>query len=148
MAKDSIATFDGTPGTYKEWKRRINAWRGTTDTAPEKKGLRVVQALKGDAWRCCEHFGMLEGEPNSIANENGITLLMACLEENFGATDVADMVQAFDDLLFHTRRKTNPESETMQNYISRFRTAVRKATSLNIQVPDELVAFLMQRSWT
>ena len=33
----------------------------------------------------------------------------------------------------------------MQNYISRFRTAVRKATSLNIQVPDELVAFLMLR---
>ena len=33
----------------------------------------------------------------------------------------------------------------MGNYISRFRTSVRKATSLNVNIPDELVAFLMLR---
>ena len=83
------------------------------------------------------------GEPSSIANEGGMALLMACLDDNFAATDVSELVQAFGNLLFHTRRKTSPEPESMGNHIARFRIATRKCGSLNSQVPDGLAAFLM-----
>ena len=50
VGKDALPIFIGLPNTYKDWKRRVEAWAVSTNTAPEKQAPRVIQCLRGEAW--------------------------------------------------------------------------------------------------
>lgn len=77
--------------------------------------------------------------------EDGFRLIISCLDEAFGRTGLSELVRALDGLLFSARRRTGPGTETMPNYIARFRTYVRRSATLSIKIPDELQAFLLLR---
>ena len=100
--------------------------------------------LRGEAWAATEHISLVPGEVGGLAHEAGMTVLWAALDEAFKNTDDTEKIKACEKLLYGSRRMTSP-AETMQNYISRFRQAVRQGEKNGIKIPDLLQAFLLLR---
>ena len=84
-----------------------------------------------------ESIGRLAG---GLAHECGMNVLWAALDEAFKNTDDTEKIKACEKLLYGSRRMTSP-TETMQNYISRFRQAVRQSEKNGIKIPDLLQVF-------
>ena len=132
--------FDGGTGTYREWRRRVSAWSVYTSLEPEKQAPKMLQCLRGEAWRVTEHLKFLPGENQTLYHANGVRLLFACLNENFMATEDQEQIAACEQLLFETKRHNG---ETMSAYLANWRTSYRKAETRGVTLSDTLQAFLL-----
>ena len=75
LGKEVLPFFSEAPGTYREWRRRVSAWSTTTTLAANQRGAKLIQCLKGEAWRITEHLNILPDEENTLHQEEGVRLL-------------------------------------------------------------------------
>jgi len=148
VSKDALPVFSGLPGTYREWKRRVQAWVGGTNVEPNRQGNRILQALKAEAWSATEHIPISGTDPmtmaQSLSGDSGAQLIIAALDEAFMRSESSEIIQCMEDLIFGTRRKTNP-TETVHAYIARFRAVIRRSSAAGLTLPETLQAYLLLR---
>ena len=109
-------SYDGStdPATIKLWKKRVQVWvcLAAADMPPEELGLRLWEALRGEAQR--KIFDRDDEE--RYFHAEGVTRLIAEVDSIFGQDEMVDLGGRLDSF-FEPARITRNENESVKEYI-------------------------------
>ena len=60
-----VPVFSGTTGSWREFERRVKAWKLATNIAVERQGPAMYACLQGEAWQAVEDL-----DPQLLAGDD------------------------------------------------------------------------------
>ena len=95
-AAPAVPAYDGSrdPAVTKLWKKKVRAWvlLSSPDFPPEEQGLRLWEALKGDAQQ-----KILDRDDEELYYaEDGVQVLISTIEAIFGQDEMVDLGDRLD----------------------------------------------------
>ena len=134
----ALESFDGSePGAYRKWKRRAQLTRSAVpNTVPkEKLGPRLMQVIKGEAEQLCERIPV-----EDLCSEGGDLKVFKLLDEKYGPQPVDLLHTALKTFFYELMIKP---SETYQQLLARFATAVRLLEEQEVKLPEVVLGYML-----
>ena len=117
---------------FESWKAKIEIWLVVTDIQVNKSAPTIVLTLQGRKREVAKQVPI-----SDLNHEDGVTRLLAKLEEHF-AKDTVDT--AYEAYVKFEELKRQPTS-SIADYILEFETAYQKIEKLEMKLPDSVQAF-------
>lgn len=95
-----IPVWDGKMYHGTVYFRKIDLWTSTTGCAPEKRGIKLLQQLTGDAFEKLENV-----EPDSLRHANGVEMLKRLVVDAYEPKEDFRVGKIMDEFLDGFERK-------------------------------------------
>ena len=116
-------TFDGRPGQYREFRRKVILSVAALEDKPQYlAGPKLLRRLPGEAWRCTEHLSIAD-----VRSDRGWLTVLECLDKHYRHLPEVELHESIDDFLFHLKKRPH---EGTTAFSARFKTALSRLETL------------------
>ncbi|CAK0803743.1 unnamed protein product [Prorocentrum cordatum] len=129
--------YDPKSMTMKDYKRRVAVFRIRTRLPVEKQAAELYAELQGDAWVHAEDL-----DPMTLQNAGGVQMLLDFLADKFDDEKAMELGSELKAFFTKMRRESGEE---IRNYINRFDSQVSRLKTLQIEFPDQALAWPFMR---
>ena len=132
--REDVPTWDGSPGTWRTWLRRVDLWVESTNVPIAKRGAKLASRLRGTAFDCIEGLEMAR-----LREEDGVPHLISLLRDRLQMNDTYMKGQLLEEFWSLHRAP----GETVLPWVSRYRTCVARLRALAIDLPEDLLSWAL-----
>ena len=118
-----IISFDGRPGNYREFRRKVKVILSVTaleDKVQHLAGPKLLSRLTGEAWRCTCRTSV-------NWTQQGWLRVLECLDKHYKHLPEVELHESIDDFLFHLKRKPHEGATALA---PRFKIALARLHNL------------------
>jgi hypothetical protein len=102
--REDVPTWDGRDPKLAVYLRKIRLWEAYTRTPPERRGIRLLAALEGDAFSKMELV-----EPASLAVPDSTQKFIELIRQRYEPLEHRRVGKVMDDFLFRFERRFDEE---------------------------------------
>ena len=135
MDHKDVPSFDGEPGSVKDYLKRVELFELVDGGDPSTKAVRLLSALKGPAWS----QAMDTLEPSVLNCPEGMLVFKSFIRTVFAKYEVLEEAEILDEFLEKCRRRGNEEHRAFAN---RFKALLVKMKRINVQIPETLAGYI------
>ena len=132
FTKDSyIPVFDGQPGSYQEWRKRIHIYhlKMKLQKRATESVLNLIGSLQGNAWKLVEGYDLTK-----VEDDQAFDKVISMLDTAFQYDTRVRMPQDFDACFNLSRRP----GTSLLSFVTEHDEKLRKITDHGIKLPDQV----------
>ena len=127
---------DFSPQNFELYKQELRAWSEVTEVSRSKQAIVIALSIKDTATR--ENV-LSQLSLEDLKQENGLEILINFLDSFFGKDEISDALEKYEDFENFQRA----DNQSIRDFIACFDMKYRKLEKLNINLPQEILAFKM-----
>ena len=132
----TIGPPDFSPQNFELYKQELRAWSEVTEVSRSKQAIVIALSIKDTATR--ENV-LSQLSLEDLKQENGLEILIKFLDSFFGKDEISDALEKYEDFENFQRA----DNQSIRDFIACFDMKYRKLEKLNINLPQEILAFKM-----
>ena len=127
---------DFSPQNFELYKQELRAWSEVTEVSRSKQAIVIVLSIKDTDTR---EKVLSQLSLEDLKQENGLEILIKFLDSFFGNDEISDALEKYEDFENFQRA----DNQSIRDFIACFDMKYRKLEKLNINLPQEILAFKM-----
>ena len=121
---------------FELYKQELRAWSEVTEVSRSKQAIVIALSIKDTDTR--ENV-LSQLSLEDLKQENGLEILIKFLDSFFGKDEISDALEKYEDFENFQRA----DNQSIRDFIACFDMKYRKLEKLNINLPQEILAFKM-----
>ena len=127
---------DFSPQNFELYKQELRAWSEVTEISRSKQAIVIALSIKDTDTR---EMVLSQLSLEDLKQENGLEILIKFLDSFFGKGEISDALEKYEDFENFQRA----DNQSIRDFIACFDMKYRKLEKLNINLPQEILAFKM-----
>ena len=129
---------DFSPQNFELYKQELRAWSEVTEISRSKQAIVIALSIKDTDTR---EMVLSQLSLEDLKQDNGLEILIKFLDSFFGKDEISDALEKYEDFENFQRA----DNQSIRDFIACFDMKYRKLEKLNINLPQEILAFKMLR---
>lgn len=133
-----IPGFSNKPADYREYRARVSLYKRKMERLkrPKEATINLLTSLTGTASKLVEH----DSDKLIESSGTGFDEVIRLLDRSFKYDQRVECPRALDKFFYQLLRRSE---QTLMSYITEFRDARREIEKHNIQLPEEVLAYIL-----